>query len=55
MKEPNYTAASNELREAYFKWRKKHPYIKASVMSFTAGYNAAKAAIEAENKKVSKN
>jgi hypothetical protein len=55
MKRINYAAGSNELREAYFKWRKEHPYIKASVMSFTAGYNAAKVAIEAQNKKVSKN
>ena len=38
-----YSATSDELREAYFQWRKDHPYIKASVMSFAAGWNAARA------------
>lgn len=55
MKEPNYTAASNELREAYFKWRKKHPYIKASVMSFAAGWNASKHDSRLTSKKLSVN
>jgi hypothetical protein len=43
----NYTAGLHKVREAYFKWRNAHPYIKASVMSFTAGYNAALADIKA--------
>ena len=45
----NYTAGLHKVREAYFKWRDAHPYIKASVMSFTAGYNAALADMKAKN------
>jgi hypothetical protein len=44
----NYTAGLHKVREAYFKWRDAHPYIKASVMSFTAGYNAALADMKAK-------
>ena len=39
----NYMAASDELREAYFQWRRDHPYIKHSVASFAAGWNASRA------------
>jgi hypothetical protein len=48
----NYTAGLHKVREAYFKWRDAHPYIKASVMSFTAGYNAALAEIKANASKL---
>jgi hypothetical protein len=47
----NYTAGLHKVREAYFKWRDAHPYIKASVMSFTAGYNAALADMKANESK----
>ena len=40
----NYSAASDELREAYFQWRRDHPYIKHSVASFAAGWNACRKA-----------
>lgn len=37
----NYTAGCHKLREAYFKWRATVPWIRHSVASFAAGYNAA--------------
>jgi hypothetical protein len=37
------TKADPVIREAYFKWRKEHPYYKANVQSFFAGWNAAQA------------
>lgn len=43
----NYHAGCHKLREAYFKWRNSTKYIKQhSVVSFTAGYNAALADIK---------
>jgi len=41
MKKMDYTKSSKPLRDAYFKWRDKHAYLTANVMSFAAGWNAA--------------
>jgi len=38
-----YNKGGKEVRRAYFKWRTEEPWLKHSVRSFVAGYNAAKA------------
>ena len=49
----NYHAGCHKLREAYFKWRDSTKYIKQhSVVSFTAGYNAALADAKANASKL---
>jgi len=39
----NYTKGGDEVRKAYVKWRTTHKYATHNVMSFVAGFNAARA------------
>lgn len=42
----NYSTADKEIRDAWFKYKKKYPNGKFNVISFVAGYNAAKPLIK---------
>jgi len=49
----NYHEGGHKVREAYFKFRNTAKYVKhPSVVSFTAGYNAALADIKANASKL---
>ena len=46
----NYRKTDSEIRAAWFAFKKANPNTKLSVFSFVAGYNAALAKIEKEER-----
>ena len=42
----NYFSSNAEIRDAWFKFKKKYPHKATSVISFVAGYNASSVKIK---------